>query len=197
MKCPSCGHSWQAARKPRPAIAPADTAALSTAELYAYYKKGSHIDDVRFFVNRLDDCPAIQHQAIVLRTEAEHGLPRAEVLRRLGRLQESWRTLGRPPSDEAAFWRSWDQSGKQRRGAALRAQRDRVLTRIHHLVRGRDYRGWRLQESEWDHEQQWVIRHTIELAHKARALCPATIDTDPRDEEFLAECRARGLQVIQ
>ena len=121
MKCPQCGHSWQLERKSKPTPVEKSTAEMSTAELYAFYKRTSHIEDVRFFSQAMARAGigTIANQAIVLLVEAEHGLARTEVLRRLLRLQESWRTLNRPTANDALFWRQVTQQARHMRAKLL------------------------------------------------------------------------------
>ena len=90
MKCQYCGHDpTPRARKVQPPSKPPSE--MSVEELYAFYKRTSHVDDVRFFSQAMARAGlgGLSNQAIVLLVEAEHGLARTEVLRRLTRLQES------------------------------------------------------------------------------------------------------------
>lgn len=174
MKCPYCGHEPKA-RKVKVQPAEKSTAEMSTAELYEFYKRTSHIEDVRFFSAMLARAGLgpLANQAIVLLVEAEHGLPRAEVLRRLIRLQESWRTRDQPAADEGRFWRHCRQLGARQRGKEYRDMRDRLLPRIKNLARGLDYRGAYTHTHDWDDDQRYVISDVVRLAHAARELCPS------------------------
>jgi len=177
MKCPHCGHTWSASSKPKSIAQPSDTATLTVEQLYAHYKKTAHIEDVRFFVGATAD-KAIGNQAIVLLAEAEHGLNRAETLRRLTRLQQSWRERERPPADERRFWMQIRQLGKRSRGLTYRQARDRVLSHLRDAaggVRSTYYRPtpmWSASETI-DGMLDQVIDEVRDLMRAARAICPA------------------------
>jgi hypothetical protein len=69
---------------------------MSTDQLFAYYKATAPIADTAFFVSacQRSGYRGIANQAIYLLAEAEQGLPRVEVYRRLRALQDSWRATG-------------------------------------------------------------------------------------------------------
>ena len=95
MKCPNCHHEWSTATpkpKPKPiSETAADTSSMSDTELYAYYKRTSHVADVRFF---RDHCA---HELIARQADSLYGmalsgeLNKAETIRRLVNLQDHWR----------------------------------------------------------------------------------------------------------
>lgn len=76
-------------------MAAVDTAAMGDDELRAYYKRTSHIGDVRFFIQTaLVAGPTdLSAPAIALLNAAKVGLPKAETLRRLSEIQDRWREL--------------------------------------------------------------------------------------------------------
>lgn len=96
MNCPHCGTHIEPTRKKKPITvsAPVDTTALSDKALYAYYKRTSHIEDVRFFADRTVaqiGRNRIHEDTLSLLRAAEQGLPRAETLRQLTALHDAWR----------------------------------------------------------------------------------------------------------
>jgi hypothetical protein len=155
---------------------------MSPKELYAFYKRTSPVEDVRFFAacmvseigaNRLHE------DANSLLRDAEHGLARAEIVRRLTRLQERWRTKDRPAADEAGFWRQARRQGARDRGQKYREQRAYVLR---HVQEATDFR-----KSSYGPTPTWCTGDTLEemidqvkdevrdLIRAARKICP-TID---------------------
>ena len=180
--CPSCGHTWTAPKRTRStpeAPATADTAVMTTEQLYAFYKRTSHIGDVAFFAEHCGDA-AIRNQAIVLLGEAEQGLPKPETLRRLTRLQESWRLvrLGWLPANEDRFWRAVRRLGARERGKRYRQARDRFLSHLRDACSG-------ARSTYYQPTPNWSLSETIdgmiaqlgdearELVRAARAICPA------------------------
>jgi len=173
MKCPMCGHDPKA-RKAKPAAEHKPAAELTTTELYAMYKRTAPIEDTRFFVHALQrgGHHGIANQAIVLLAEAEHGLNRAEVYRRLVRLQESWRCEGRPAADEAGFWRKCRQLGARDRGKDYRQLRDHVVDEIRRTCDRRSTRAWTRDPADWEDQRSDVVTSTIKLVRVARTICP-------------------------
>lgn len=182
MKCPSCGHTWATTkRSTRSTPAPVDTASLTVEQMYAFYKRTSHIGDVAFFAQAMRAHPAIRNQAIVLLGEAEQGLDKRETLRRLARLQESWRSLETRPADsEDRFWAKVQREGAREHGRRYREQRDQV---IRHLREAVAYQPWSFHPTPtWcrgetiDDMIDQVAREVRDLVRAARAICPAIDD---------------------
>jgi len=134
----------------------------------------AHGEDTRFFVHALQrgGHHGIANQAIVLLAEAEHGLNRAEVYRRLVRLQESWRCEGRPAADEAGFWRKCRQLGARDRGKDYRQLRDHVVDEIRRTCDRRSTRAWTRDPADWEDQRSDVVTSTIKLVRVARTICP-------------------------
>lgn len=93
--CPCCN---QTIRKPRASKATApvvvvDTAAMSNAELFAYYKKTSPLGDVEFFIRTANGSPDVMSRAESLRSDIVSGAVkvRGDILSRLSALQDTWR----------------------------------------------------------------------------------------------------------
>lgn len=99
MKCPNCHHVFTLAstKRAKPIISDSaiDTSAMNDDQLRAHYKRTSHIDDVRFFIQAaLVAGPTdLLASAIALLDAAKRGLPKAETLRRLCEIQDRWREL--------------------------------------------------------------------------------------------------------
>jgi hypothetical protein len=93
MICPKCNHTFTS-RKPKALqIIAKDRSQMSDAEIYANYHATSHIEDVRFCIKHgiVYDMPGDLRQAWEdLLIDAEGGLRRSEVNRRLRSLQTKW-----------------------------------------------------------------------------------------------------------
>ena len=184
--CPHCGQSFEQSSSKRKALATVvsnDTATMTTAQVYAHYKRAAHIEDVRFFSQHCNE-PTIANQAIALLYDAEHGLSRAETLRRLTRLQESWRTINRQAPDEKRFWAALYHTNRHTRGTEYRAQRDRVLRHIKEacmFVRATYYRPtptWCVSDTA-DGMIAQVGNETRDLVRAARVLYSTAVNGHP------------------
>lgn len=79
--CPSCGRKMPAP-KPAPAVSgPIDTSQMSDREVFAYYKKTSHIEDVRFMLAHAEPMPAALYAIVSDLLRRAPSMPRADVLR--------------------------------------------------------------------------------------------------------------------
>lgn len=181
--CPSCGHCWGTKPKRATRAGDVDLAALSDAELYAHYKKTSHIGDAEFLyaiVRQAIDPEAgpIAHDLWHLVCEAQSGLAKAETLRRLRAVQVQWFTRHDPAPDEARFWAQQRRLGARARGRAYREQRDRMLGHV------ADAANPRMRKTYYSPTPAWCRSATIEgliaqvgeevrdLVRAARAICP-------------------------
>ena len=86
--CPTCGRAWP---KAKAAPVSGDIATMTTAQLYAQYKKTAPIEDVRFALRiGADLSPGLRDDWQALLGIAPT-LTRAETYRRLKGLQQRWR----------------------------------------------------------------------------------------------------------
>lgn len=95
--CPTCGRTMTA-RKLKPAAGPVDTATLSTADLYAHYKRTAPYADLAFWINTgTNPRPVADALAHLLLTcfdvNNELTIQRAEFYRRFTAIQALWRKL--------------------------------------------------------------------------------------------------------
>lgn len=89
--CPTCGRKL-ATTKPTPAAQPTDTAELSTADLYAHYKRTAPLEDVRFMLRIGSLSPAVRAGFEALELAILHTKPtRQAIYKEYGRLQAAWR----------------------------------------------------------------------------------------------------------
>jgi hypothetical protein len=92
-KCSHCGHTIETAgrkRKPAPAADVVNTADMSHAEVFAYYKKTALLGDVRFLL-RARLSPGLRADVETLERDVLAGLGRVEGYRRYVSLQDRWR----------------------------------------------------------------------------------------------------------
>ena len=92
--CPTCGRRY-VVKRPAPAGTPVDLAALSTSQLYAYYKRTALVEDVRFALRIGADLPAdlaIGWTALLADVEAGR-VKGTEAYRQLAILQDAWGRL--------------------------------------------------------------------------------------------------------
>jgi hypothetical protein len=95
--CPTCGRPLP---RPKPAKAEiVDTAIMSDADLFAYYRKTAPIEDLRFFLRHAHMSPGLRADAEVLLNGPK--LPCTEHYQRLRALQDRWRRE-RNDADRAA-----------------------------------------------------------------------------------------------
>ena len=88
--CQCCGQTIKAI-KTAVSVEPIDTLTLSTADVYAYFKKTAPIEDAKFFLrdNSLLTPEQISEvEALIARPPA-----RTEFYRRLRNVQDAWRVL--------------------------------------------------------------------------------------------------------
>ncbi len=87
--CPTCGQRLAPVKAPAPRV-PRDTAALSNAELYAYYKRTAPIEDLRSFARLARCSPELRLAVDALLAQPPR--QRTDLYRELKRLQDRWRT---------------------------------------------------------------------------------------------------------
>ena len=91
MNCPHCGQTIKAPKAPKLAES-TDTASMTDAELFKYYKRTAPLADLRFWLNHARMSDHLRAGFIALESAAQTlTIPRPSFYRQLTALQALWR----------------------------------------------------------------------------------------------------------
>jgi len=93
MNCPHCGQTIQPSKPRKPRLAEStDTASMTDAQLFAYYKRTAPLSDLRFWLNNARMSDQLRAGFIALESAAQTlTIPRPAFYRQLTALQALWR----------------------------------------------------------------------------------------------------------